>query len=433
MVPRRIYPYGEYASQIVGYLGEINADETRMLRHLGYRPGDRVGKSGIEKWYETSINGKPGAREILIDAPGHILYQKKILPAGKGAGLALSIDMRLQRVAVDAFRNRNASGAAVFMDSRTGEIIALASWPSFSPAPGPDGLTPANWSSLASDPAHPLLNRAVAGGLPPGSVFKLVVAAAALEEKAAAPASTFFCPGYYMLPGRESYPPKCNAVHGRIGFIDGIAQSCDVVFYTLGQKLGVTNIDKYAKLFGLGSKTGIDCPGESVGLLPDEYWKQHFGSGGRWTPGDTINLSIGQGDMQVTPIQIARMVNVFATRGLLVSPHIARNGEWPAVKLPLYAETIRTVRAGMRGAVQRGTCRGMADFPVAVAAKTGTAQTGTRADPKKAHAWFAGFAPFDNPTVTFAIYVEHGGFGAEAALPIAREILQKALDLGYLK
>lgn len=431
IVPRRVYPAGEYASHIAGYMGKISPEEIKRFSASGYKDNDRIGKSGLERWYETYINGTRGAREILTDAPGRILSRKRIVYAKKGKPLRLSLDLELQKAAVNAFKRQKKTGAAIFMDTRNGEILAMVSAPGFSPAPGPDGLTPAGWTDLARDPSKPLLNRAVSSSLPLGSVFKLVAAAAALEEKLASKNSVFNCRGYYPLPGRESYPPRCYTTHGPINFINGIAQSCDVVFYTLGQKLGVTKIARYAKLFGLGSKTGIDIPGESVGLVPDEYWKKHFGGGGKWTAGDTINLSIGQGNMQVTPAQVARMVNVFASDGNLVTPHFAREGNWTPVKLPISKQTLAVVRAGMRGAVLNGTCRGMMQFPVPSAAKTGTAQTGTMANPLKSHSWFAGFVPYGTPVITFAVYVEHGGYGAEAALPIAREILAKALDLGY--
>lgn len=433
IVPVRNYPLGNYTAHIVGFIGEIGRDEQKSLRGLGYLAGDRTGKSGAEKWYEARINGKRGSRRLVMDAPGHILTVDRISWPRKGATLALTIDARLQKAAYDAFERRGLKGAAVFMDSRTGQVLAMVSAPSFSPEPGPDGLTPAAWSRLASNSGHPLLNRAIASSMPPGSVFKLVEAAAALEEGIVNPDSVFTCPGFYALPGRAENPPKCNAVHGRIDLVDGISKSCDVVFYALGQKLGVEKIKKYAGMFGLGTKTGIDLPGENGGLVPDENWKKKFGGGGRWTAGDTLNLSIGQGNMQVTPVQIARMVNVFATRGMLVTPHIALDGSWPVGSLSLKPETLEAVRRGMRGAVLSGTCQGISDFAVSVAAKTGTAQSGTAEKPLPPHAWFAGFAPYENPVITFAVYVEHGGYGADAALPIAREVLEMALKAGYFE
>lgn len=432
-VPARIYPRGEAVSHIVGYLGEIDESEIRMFRHRGYGLGDRVGKGGVERTYETALNGMRGRREIIIDAAGRFMTERRTVPQQRGETLRLTIDVRLQQAAYDALKNSNKKGAVVFMNPHNGEILALVTYPSFSPAPGPDGLTPINWPRLAMDPDHPLVNRAISSFLPLGSVFKLVVATGSLEEGVATPQSSFFCPGFYSLPGRRSYPPRCYTSHGSIGFVNGISQSCDVVFYILGQKLGVTKINYYAKMMGLGSKTGIDLSGESVGLIPDEDWKRRFGGGGEWSAGDTINISIGQGNMMITPIQVARMVSIFANGGWLVSPHVAQRGDWPMRKLQFKPENVEAVRQGMRGAVLTGTCRRISDFPYAVAAKTGTAQTGTRTEPKKSHSWFAGFAPFDNPVVSFAVYVEHGGYGAEAALPVAREVLDKALELGYFK
>ena len=418
-VPRRIYLQGESVAPIVGYLGEINRREIRLFRHRGYGLGDRVGKAGVERWYEAALSGNPGRRVIKINAPGKYLAEHKTYDSERGNPLQLTIDLELQQGKI---------GGVVFMRPKTGEIVALATSPSFSPEPGPDGLTPMNWSRLATDPLHPLMNRAISSHLPLGSVFKLVVATAALEEGVATPESIFHCGGVYPMKGRPS--PRCYTSHGAIDFVNGISMSCDVVFYTLGIRLGVTKINKYAKMMGLGSKTGIDVPGESVGLIPDEAWKKQF-AGGSWTDGDTINLSIGQGDVQITPIQVARMVDVFASDGYLVTPHVARGRGRDGRKLPISEETLSAVRLGMRGAVTHGTCRGVAEFPLPVAAKTGTAETGTRTNKKVSHSWFAGFVPYDNPVLVFAVYIEHGGYGAAAALPVAREVLYKALELGY--
>ena len=431
-VPRRVYPGGKHISHIIGYLGEINPSEIRLYRHRGYHQGDRVGKSGVERSHETTLNGAPGRRVIKINAPGQYLADQETIYATRGKDLRLTIDERLQKAAYHALKDHDKIGGVVFMKP-DGQILALATNPSFSSEPGRDGLTPLRWGTLAMAPDHPLVNRAISSHLPLGSVFKLVVATAALETGVATPKTVFHCPGYYVIPGRQSYPPKCYAAHGAIDFINGIALSCDVVFYTLGQKLGVTNIASYAKMMGLGRRTGIDLPGESVGLVPDADWKLNFGDGREWNAGDTINLSIGQGDVQITPIQVARMVNVIASGGKLVTPHVAFEGDWPVKELPIQKSTLDAVRLGMRGAVTHGTCARMSDFDYPVAAKTGTAETGVRGRRKKSHAWFAGFAPYDYPVVTFAVYVEHGGYGAVGALPVAREVLEKAKELGYFK
>jgi penicillin-binding protein 2 len=430
-MPRRIYPQGPSVSHVLGYLGEISPSEISLYTHVGYGPGDRVGKSGVERAYEIALSGHRGRRDFLINAAGQYMSDRSVEYPTRGEDLTLTIDMRLQEAAYHAYLDNGKMGGAVFMDPRTGEVLAVVTNPSFSQAPGPDRLTPMNWAGLVLHEDHPLVNRAISSHLPLGSVFKLVVATAALEEGVATPHSIFHCPGFYSIPGRQSYPPKCYTSHGSIGFTHGIGASCDVVFYILGQKLGVTNINKYAKMMGLGNKTGIDLPGESVGLIPDEAWKKQFGGGRDWNAGDTINLSIGQGDVQITPVQVARMVSIFASGGVLQTPHVARRGDWPGQKLPLAPETINAVRAGMRDAVLNGTCRRISDFPMPVAAKTGTAQTGTRKNPKPDHAWFAGFAPFDDPVIAWAVYVEHGGFGASAALPVARQVLDKAYELGY--
>lgn len=431
-VPRRIYPQGESVSHVLGYLGEISGSEISRYSHAGYNLGDRIGKSGVERAYELSLSGKRGRREYMINAAGNYVTDRAVSYPERGEDLTLSIDMRLQREGYRAFVDNGKKGGAIFMDPRTGEILAVVTSPSFSQEPGPDRLTPMNWAALAMHEDHPLVNRAISSHLPLGSVFKLVVASAALQEGIATPQSVFHCPGYFVVPGRQSYPPKCYTSHGGIGFTHGIGASCDVVFYILGQKLGVTNIAKYAKMMGLGTKTGIDLPGESVGLIPDDEWKRRFGGGREWNAGDTINLSIGQGDVQITPVQVARMISVFASGGILQTPHVARRGEWKGNRLPLSKETIDAVTAGMRDAVLNGTCRRMSDFPVPVAAKTGTAQTGTRKQPKPDHAWFSGFAPYGSePVIAWAVYVEHGGFGAAAALPVARQVLDKAYELGY--
>ncbi|MFH1537819.1 MAG: penicillin-binding protein 2 [bacterium] len=422
--PMRHYPAGATASHLLGYLGEIDRGEYKKLRNVGYRYGDRVGKAGIERQHETRLRGERGARVVRTDARGRLLPESTLDCSRKGRPLELTIDMRLQEAAVAALGGRR--GGVVFMEPHTGAVRVMVSTPGFDPEALSRRITSEEWKALVEHPDHPLLNRAVSCTVPPASIFKLVVAAAALEEGIVAPDSKFFCGGYYRL-GNRVFRCWRERGHGRLDFEHAISDSCDVVFYQLGRALGIETIRKYAKMFGLGGKTGIDMPGEAIGLFPDPEWKRHFRGDG-WYEGDTVNVSIGQGYVQATPVQAAVMVNVIAAGGWLEQPHFVGEASVRRRKLPLKRSTVEFLRKAMRLAVTEGTAVGLRRLPIMAAGKTGTAEDPPREEP---HAWFVGFAPADEPVLSWAVFVENAGFGASVALPVARSVLEKAVDLGY--
>ncbi|MFA6448236.1 MAG: penicillin-binding transpeptidase domain-containing protein, partial [bacterium] len=368
-VPTRYYPMGEVAAHLTGYAGEISPEEITHLSSRGYRAGDRVGKSGLEKQYELRITGARGRKIVLVNSRGKFIRYLATEPPRGNKPFRCTIDARLQAEAYNALKEAKKKGAVLFMDSFTGEIIVLATYPSFDNNVTSSNLNPAIWSSLYLDPAHPLLNRAISISAPLGSVFKLAVAAAALEEGLVKPDTVFHCPGGYRLGSAYFH---CWTTHGAINFINGIAQSCDVVFYTLGHELGVTRIRKYAKMVGLGKRTGIDLPGESIGNVPDAEWKRNFRHS-EWYEGDTISYSIGQGYIQISPVQALVMANVFATRGLVVTPHLSAEKHWEPTRADISTRSIDIVREGMRKAVMAGTCVRLSRFEVPSAGKTGTA------------------------------------------------------------
>ncbi|HOO55414.1 MAG TPA: penicillin-binding protein 2 [bacterium] len=426
-VPKRSYPGGESMAHVTGYVGEVSKEELHRWRNKGYEPGDRIGKSGLEAWYENYLNGSKGKRKFFVDARGNFLGDiDRERPMG-GKPLRCTIDTRLQKIAYEELRRNGRKGAVVFMDSRSGELLVLATCPSFEGNLSVEGFSPQAWAGLHDDPENPLLNRAVSVTVPVGSVFKLVVAAAAIQEGIVKPDTMFSCGGRYEL-GTRVFRCWKEAGHGKISFVDAIAESCDVVFYQVGRDLGVTKIKKYAKILGFGSKTGVDLPGESIGLLPDPEWKKTFRHSD-WYEGDTVNLSIGQGFMQASPIQALVMTNVFATRGMLVTPHLNMDSERKPERVELSEKTIDIVREGMRRAVLSGTAVRLRNFPVSSSGKTGTAEDKPRPDP---HAWYVGYAPADRPVLTYAVFVENGGHGSSDALPIAKKVLERAMELGYI-
>jgi len=427
-VPMRTYPGGESVAHITGYVGEIGPQELKTWSKVGYRVGDRIGKSGLEREYERDITGERGKRMLFVDSLGRFLDTYGSKPSYGAPKLATTIDLRLQEAAYRALEEQGSPGAALFMEPYSGEILALVTYPSFDNNQAVGGFDPSVWKELQEDPLHPLINRSISISVPIGSVFKPVVASGAIEEGIVELSTRFYCPGYFRLGDRIF---RCweTSGHGKLDIFDAIADSCDVAFYNIGHQLGVTKIRNYAKMLGLGRKTGIDLPGEAIGLLPSPEWKKNF-RGEVWYEGDTVNLSIGQGFMQASPVQVLVMMNVFATHGRLVTPHLAEGGRKESARVPLKRDTLDIVREGMRQAVLRGTAIRMKWFPVPTAGKTGTAEDPPREEP---HAWYAGFAPYENPKLTFAVYVENAGHGSSHALPVAMKVLQKAIEFDYME
>jgi penicillin-binding protein 2 len=423
--PVRDHLYGGLAAHAVGYLGEISEDE--MKARPGYRAGDLIGKAGVERVYDSILRGTDGRLQVEVDAtgrPGRVLGRQVAQP---GQALLLNIDAGLQAIAEEGLRGHR--GAVVAMDPRNGEILVLASAPAFDPNIFSGGISPENWKRLTGDPRLLLLNRAAEGTYEPGSVFKVVTGTAALGEGVARRDSLFHCTGAYRLGG---WVFRDLAAYGTVNFIRGTQVSCNVMFWTLGRALGEEPLERYARMLGLGRPTGADVATEAAGLIPSAAWKQRTVKE-PWYPGDTLNMSIGQGWVLVTPLQVARMVGVIATGGTMVRPRLARSSgassgartSWaPEIveRVPLAEHVVRTMHEGLRAVVEGGTGRAAAVPGLAIAGKTGSSEN-PRGIP---HAWFAGYAPADNPALVVVVFIEHGWRGGVRAAPIARAIFAAA-------
>lgn len=445
--PVRDYTGGALGSHFLGYVGAISEEELKELKQKGYSSRDVIGKDGIEKRYNGYLRGKDGARTLLVDAAGRMIAVLREKQPEPGNDLHLCIDWELQKTAEKALaetlkaiaaKNGNTSGGVVVaMDAENGEILALASLPGFNPNLFARGISVRDYDKLINDKTNPLFDRAIAGAFPCGSTFKLITGTAALQEKIANRYSVFYCPGVFYL---GSFPFYCfvRGGHGSIGFVEAISLSCDVTFYTLGYRLGIKRLRKYAVQYGLGKKTGIDLPGESEGLFPTEEWKMKTYKE-KWYDGDTVNLSIGQGYLGVTPLQLAVVTSAVANGGYVVRPHLIKKitlpgGQVlkdikmkPVRRINISPENLAVMREGMRGAVTHGT--GVAaNIPnIEVAGKTGTAENVPTSDNPRGrnHAWFTCFAPYRHPKIVVTVLLEQsGGFGGQWAAPVARKVIE---------
>lgn len=428
--PVRYYLHGKIAAHVLGYLGEIDPDELAARRGEGYKLGDLVGKAGVERTYEPVLRGTDGRMRMEVDALGRPLRVLSRIPAVPGRAIALTLDLDVQKVAYDALvATGMQAGAVVAMDPRTGDLLAMACIPAYDPNLFAIGISPKTWQAITTDPRKPLLNRAVGATYEPGSVFKLVTATAALDNGIVSRRTMFDAPGYFQL-GQWIFGDL--KAWGRIDFITGIANSVNVVFYTLGYRLGGEELAKYAFLMGLGEPTAVDLPGEIAGTIPSPSTKEQM-VGEPWYPGDAVNMAIGQGAITVTPIQIARMVGGIATGGQLVRPHVllltydrdrTPHRVDPVLQriVPYRDSTLAVLREGMRAVVERGSGLGAKIAGLPMAGKTGSAEN-PRGRP---HAWFAGYAPVDTPRLIVVAFVEHGFRGGIAAAPVARAVLQAA-------
>ena len=445
-VSQRNYPAGENASHILGYVGEISAAQLEQPANADLHLGSIVGKAGVEKAYDRFLRGRAGHKIIEADALGH---EKRTISTDKpmpGDDLYVTIDLRLQMVAEELLGVE--AGAIVAVDPRNGEVLALASSPAFDPNVLSRELTASQWAEIVQDESHPLTNRATQGLYPPGSTFKIVMAAAALETNTVGPRSKIPCAGGYRF-GRRLYRDWKAGGHGRVDIHRALVDSCDVFFYTVGQRMGIDTIASYAEQFGLGHVTGIELPSEQRGIVPSTAWKERVRHE-RWIPGETISASIGQGYVTVTPIQMAYVIATVANNGVSYRPHLikgvmeretGRLQELPAVarwKLAVKPETLQLIQSALVGVVREGTARRARSRLVTVAGKTGTAQTvAYRADqeeediPKKFrdHAWFVSYAPADAPRIAVAVLVEHMGHGGKVAAPMAKKIIETFVQL----
>ncbi|MGH7965121.1 MAG: penicillin-binding protein 2 [Candidatus Binatia bacterium] len=435
---RRSPPDG-FAAHVLGYVGEVNPRERE--RFPAYRLGDLIGKFGVEKKWESDLRGEGGGQQIEVDAIGKRLRVLGEVEASAGQSLVLTIDRDLQQTAETIFSGKE--GAVVVLDVRTGDVLAMVSRPVFDPNIFARGITTDEWRSLTKDPLHPLTNRAIQGQYPPGSTFKVVMAAAALEKKAVTPATRFYCPGGLPFGGRVFRCWKKEG-HGSVNLRQAISQSCDVYFYQVGQRLGINAIAEYSRRFGMGERLGISLDHEAAGTIPDSHWKKRL-FGVPWYAGETLSVAIGQGYVTATPLQMAVVAATVANGGTVYRPHIVKRvintrGETvreytPEVKnkAGVQPETLQLIRDGMWDVVNspRGTGKKASLFDIQVAGKTGTSQViaGTKGKgtelPRqyRDHAWFIAYAPADAPEVAVACVVEHaGGGGGAVAAPIVQQV-----------
>jgi penicillin-binding protein 2 len=443
---KRLYPANGLAAHLLGYVGEVNQRERK--RFSGYRLGDLIGKFGVEKKWEVNLRGQGGGQQIEVDATGRRLRVLGEAEAKAGQSLLLTIDLDLQQKVEAVLEGKE--GAIVALDVHSGEVLAMASRPAFDPNLFANGISADDWRRLIEDPLHPLNNRAIQGQYPPGSTFKVMMAAAALEKGVITPEKRFYCSGGVPFGGHVFHCWRKRG-HGSVDLQQAIARSCDVYFYKVGQLLGIQGIADYARLFGLGKPLGIALDHEAAGLIPDAAWKTRV-LGAPWFPGETLSVVIGQGYVTSTPLQMAVVAATIANGGTVYRPRIAKrvlnsDGETlqeygPEVlnETGISAKTLELVRKGMVDVVNSPSGTGQkAKLPdLHVAGKTGTSQviSGTRGKGKslprqyRDHAWFIAFAPAEAPEIAVACLVEHVGQGGGAvAAPIVHEVLDTYFNI----
>lgn len=444
VVPNRDYVAGAFAPHLIGYLREINREQLESAAYSGYRPGEQIGQAGIEARWERYLQGKRGVRALIVNAIGTRIGESSFEPEIAGHDVVLTIDNDVQRAADAALAGK--AGAIVAMVPTTGEILALSSAPGFDPNIFTAELTPEVWQDLQG-PAAKLTNRAVQGAYPPGSTFKIFMAAAGLAEGVIGRDDRVFCPGYLAFAGRN-YRCHKQTGHGAVNLAEAMAQSCDVYFYTLGQRLGIDRIHDYAKRFGLGLPPRLDLGGENSGLIPSTEWKRtHFGRSAeqKWYPGETLSVVIGQGATLVSPLQLTRSVAALVNGGRVLRPYVVKEisaadssfkddkfGAQEDSRLELDSKIVRVIIDSLRGVVEdpRGTGHKAAlpkEFGVSVGGKTGTAQVVSLGSSDSAHtrdhAWFVGFAPVEKPRIVVTALVENGGHGGAVAAPLVRHVM----------
>ena len=462
--PHRAYRYGLFASHLFGYMNEVGPDEIDRLNEdleaegsseQPYQPGDFVGRRGLEHRFEREMRGMDGIQRVVVDARGNAKRESTLIPESQryepsvpGDNLVLSLDWRLQEFAEKAFPGT--AGVVLAMEAKTGFLLALVDRPAVDPNKLTGRVTRAELAQIKADPLQPELFRAIQQHYHPGSTFKVVTAIAALEEGVLRPGGTVFCPGHYTLGG-HSWRCDKESGHGSVDLEHALGASCDVFFYSLGDRLGTDRIAKWGSLLGLGKPTGLDLAGEAPGVMPDEAWHQAHVPGG-YHHGMSLNLAIGQGDVNVTPMQQLVLYGALAT-GHVWKPQVVlrvedAKGEVVSEfapeergRLPVRPETHQAVLNGLLAAVNQpfGTAYGARLKETVLAGKTGTAQVvklGTRrlkasqvSYAERDHAWFAAFAPADDPEIVVVVLNEHSGFGASNAAPTAAAVVKKWLEL----
>jgi penicillin-binding protein 2 len=429
--PRRFYSFGSLAAHVLGTMQEVTAEDLRS-EFKARRLGDMVGSMGIEAAYEQRLAGIDGLVIEVVDSQGRMREELQRIEPRPSPALALTLDYDLQAKAEELLSGKE--GAIVALDPASGEVLGLASSPTYDPNSFINRFTPQEWQKLAANPDNPLLNRAIQGLYSPGSVFKPVMAAAGLDSGTITAGTVFFCGGtamFYDRPFRCWFEPG----HGSLALVGAIQNSCNIYFYNIGRRMGIDTIARYAEMLGLGAVTGIEIPGENKGLVPTTAWKKET-SKAPWYPGETISVAIGQGPLGVTPLQAAAMTAAIANRGVRVRPHLTADADRtppPAGSLATVSrETFETIIEGMwRSVNDGGTGQGARVEGFDICGKTGSTQTisretaerlGPGAKTVKTHSWFTGFAPRDQPRIVVTVLVEFGGMGGSTAAPIAGEI-----------
>ena len=430
--PRRVYPHGRATAHLTGYVAQINEAELREREGAGYSAGDILGKTGIESMYEAELRGDKGAEYVEVDALGRRIGPWPDLPfeaPRRGHDLHLTVDLDLQRRAAEIFP-ADRRGAVVALDPRTGDVLLLYSSPSYDPNVFSGQLTSEDWRRLIDDPARPLLDRAIQARYAPGSVFKLATAAMAMTLGVVNPDEfeDVPCRGGYQFGSRWF---GCHAVHGWASLQDAIVTSCDTYFYQVGLKLGLEEITRFGRAWGIAEKTGIDLPNEAEGAFPEspEWYDEQYGEG-RWGSGVVLNLAIGQGEIAVTPLKIAQFVSAVVNGGDILRPRLRQSDDPPEVQvnLPLSSDQFQILTASMSGVVNdwRGTAYTRAHYmPLryTIGGKSGT----TEHNAGKPHGWFVAAGPMEDPQIVVAVLVEEGGSGS-AQSPIAIDLVQTYLD-----
>jgi penicillin-binding protein 2 len=446
-VPRRFYPFGTLASHVLGYVGRITEEQIGKAPFEDAGSNDYVGQSGVELIYDKILFGRNGVQRVVVNSRGRRERMLAEVPPLWGETVQLSLDLDMQQTLENAFDEK--AGAAVVLDPRNGQLLALGSFPSFDPNFFSGSFSQEDWRALVQSPEHRLQNRATQGRYPPGSIFKLVIAAAALEEGVIEPSTKMTCSGWVRLYGKVFRCHKASG-HGRVDLHEALKQSCNSYFYQLGAKLQIDTIARYARMMGLGVETGIDLPFEVSGLVPDPEWKRRSRNQ-PWYAGETVSVAVGQGSVLVTAIQMAQLAAIVGSSGEVHRPRVFldsspagsthRPSPQPAIAQPvrrvrLQESTWRVLQDAMWSVVNDGGTGWRARIPgFDVCGKTGTAQVVSRSraaqlkdserpEHLRAHAWFVGFAPRVNPEIAMAVLVEHGSGGGQAAAPIAGEVFR---------
>jgi penicillin-binding protein 2 len=443
--PQRFYPKGGLAAHVLGYLQERTPEEIRAEPDRAVRAGEMVGKTGVEMQYDDILRGEDGKIIEVVDSLGRVRAEKARQNPVQGGDVILTLDYRLQALAEEALEGRE--GVVVALDPRSGEILALASFPTFDPNRFITRFTPTEWRQLTNDPLSPLENRAIRGLYAPGSIFKLVMSLGGLDFGYVTPETSVYCSGSTVIYGSVRHCWFAPG-HGSMNLADAIKNSCNIYFYTLGRRMGIDMIALAAGRLGLGEKTGVDLTGEKEGLVPSSEWKTRTLKT-PWYPGETISVAIGQGQLQVTPLQIAALTAIVAKRGERKRPHLllsvpaeAKAGtagddggvSAAAVEPPFKPAAFENVIAGMWKSVNDGgTGNGAFVEGMAVCGKRGSTLVVSRESAErlsragreiKTHSWFTGFAPRDNPRIVVTVLVEYGGGGGATAAPVARRIFE---------